>query len=142
MWYCYVLLSLDKKKTYVGKTNNIVKRIRQHNGEISGGARSTRGKQYCYAFYVSGFQTESQALCFEWNMKHPAGYRKSKRKSGIKGALEAILIVTNRERWTKKCPLASTIPLTIHWSDEYQQFLNENRNVFPNFISHNVLLSI
>jgi predicted GIY-YIG superfamily endonuclease len=42
-WTCY-LLKLEKggNATYVGKTTNFENRLRKHNGEISGGARTTR----------------------------------------------------------------------------------------------------
>lgn len=40
--YCVYLLTHEtKNRTYVGITNNLKRRIRQHNGEIKGGARST-----------------------------------------------------------------------------------------------------
>ena len=44
----YIVLSKDRKtdavRTYCGMTNNLQRRIRQHNGEIAGGARYTRGR--------------------------------------------------------------------------------------------------
>lgn len=35
----YVLESLDGKRTYVGVTKNMRRRLRQHNGELAGGAK-------------------------------------------------------------------------------------------------------
>jgi len=40
-WFCYLLISNDKKRTYIGSTVNIKRRLRQHNGEIKGGAKYT-----------------------------------------------------------------------------------------------------
>ena len=37
----YLLKHETKNRTYVGYTNNLKRRLRQHNGEIKGGARST-----------------------------------------------------------------------------------------------------
>jgi len=41
-WWVYVIVSFNR--TYVGSTTNPLRRLRQHNGEIKGGAKSTRGK--------------------------------------------------------------------------------------------------
>ena len=41
-WWVYVLLSHDAARTYVGIATDVDRRLRQHNGELVGGARSTR----------------------------------------------------------------------------------------------------
>ena len=41
-WHVYVLTSTVRAITYVGCTNDVQRRVRQHNGELSGGARFTR----------------------------------------------------------------------------------------------------
>lgn len=47
MWYVYVLASTVRTVTYVGCTNDVPRRVRQHNGELSGGARFTqRGRPW------------------------------------------------------------------------------------------------
>lgn len=43
-WYCYVLHSKKIKRSYVGCTINVSHRLRQHNGIICGGAKSTHKK--------------------------------------------------------------------------------------------------
>ena len=40
-WCLYLLENSVNKKTYLGVTNNINRRIRQHNCEIKGGAKYT-----------------------------------------------------------------------------------------------------
>ncbi|HET6497092.1 MAG TPA: GIY-YIG nuclease family protein [Thermoleophilia bacterium] len=42
-WFVYVLVSEKTGRTYVGVTVNLERRLRQHNGELSGGAKATRG---------------------------------------------------------------------------------------------------
>lgn len=71
MYCCYVIVSSNKKESvYTGVTNNFVKRLRQHNEEISGGAKSTRGrKDWKPLFLVEGFKTQGLALQFERLMK-------------------------------------------------------------------------
>lgn len=44
--YCvYLLCHSNNKCTYVGITNNLTRRIRQHNGELVGGAKYTKMKK-------------------------------------------------------------------------------------------------
>lgn len=71
-YVCYLLTNEERRHTYVGITNNIERRLRQHNGEIQGGAKRTRNRGiWTVAAYVSGFHNKSQALSFEWHMHHP-----------------------------------------------------------------------
>jgi predicted GIY-YIG superfamily endonuclease len=67
----YLLSRTDAPNTYVGSTNCLWKRMRQHRGEINGGARTTsrwRGNVALVGF-VAGFESHSQALSFEWFCK-------------------------------------------------------------------------
>ena len=77
MWNLYLIR--NGEYTYVGITNDLKKRIRQHNGEIKGGAKYTkdRGTGWKYAIIVSGL-TKSSAYSFEYKVKHPLckGYEK------------------------------------------------------------------
>jgi predicted GIY-YIG superfamily endonuclease len=84
---CYILKSLNPKypkKTYCGVTNDMERRLRQHNKEIQGGARTTKyAGPWKVAATVSGFESRSQALSFEWFMHHPSG--KPDRKGYLPG---------------------------------------------------------
>jgi predicted GIY-YIG superfamily endonuclease len=42
-WWVYVLISDRNQRTYVGIAQDPERRLQQHNGEQSGGARATRG---------------------------------------------------------------------------------------------------
>lgn len=70
-WFVYLLQSsIDKKKIYIGKTNNLERRLKQHNG--NGGAKYTKNyRPWQIACYVGGFQEEQAALQFEWAIQHP-----------------------------------------------------------------------
>ena len=96
-WNCYILRSLDpehQNSTYVGMTNNLPRRLRQHNGEISGGAKSTH-KNRPYEMYciVSGFRTKGEALSYEWRIKHPEGNKRRNQYRGVLGRIKALLYV-------------------------------------------------
>lgn len=68
------LLYCESNATYVGATINLEKRLRQHNGEIKGGAHATsikvnKGETWKRACYVEGFPDWQSALQFEWRWK-------------------------------------------------------------------------
>ncbi|KAJ7525230.1 hypothetical protein O6H91_17G042900 [Diphasiastrum complanatum] len=61
-WCTYLLLSGDSSKTYVGVTCNMNRRLKQHNGEIRGGAKAARaGRPWRLACTIHGFGTRSEA---------------------------------------------------------------------------------
>jgi predicted GIY-YIG superfamily endonuclease len=70
MLTCYCIQNSLKTKTYVGATNDFLRRLRQHNGEISGGAKSTKGYKWEPIFHIVGFTDRHQLLRFEWFWKH------------------------------------------------------------------------
>ncbi len=70
MYHCYFIVS-DTSRTYIGITNNLEKRIQQHNKVVKGGAKSTRsGNNWKYHTIVGPFITKSKAMQFEWQWKH------------------------------------------------------------------------
>ncbi|XP_057842103.1 uncharacterized protein LOC131051544 [Cryptomeria japonica] len=79
-WRVYLIISADMRKTYVGVTTNFKRRLRQHNGELNGGAKASRaGRPWQCVCLVHGFKDRSEACEFEWKWKHFS--RKSSRKS-------------------------------------------------------------
>ena len=72
---CYLLASLNPRflnHTYIGFTNNPLRRIRQHNGEIANGAVKTHKKRpWKMVLVIHGFPTHVAALRFEWAWQHP-----------------------------------------------------------------------
>jgi predicted GIY-YIG superfamily endonuclease len=78
-WRVYLLINKARTRTYVGATVDPDRRLRQHNGELVGGARATHGDSWTRACLVSGFPDERAALQFEWMWKH---YTRRGPKSG------------------------------------------------------------
>jgi predicted GIY-YIG superfamily endonuclease len=72
--YCvYLLYNNNNNKTYVGITNNLIRRLRQHNGELKGGARYTHnnldnGKWLCYGTINN--LSKSSSLSIERHIKN------------------------------------------------------------------------
>ena len=75
MYFCYILCSLNDKYlngTYIGFTDDPLHRIRQHNGEIKGGAKFTkRRRPWKLILVVSNFPNKIAALKFEWAWQNP-----------------------------------------------------------------------
>jgi len=69
-WNCYLLSTISgPPKTYVGITPDLNRRLRQHNGELSGGAHATSGHKWERICHVKGFPDHRAALQFEWRWK-------------------------------------------------------------------------
>lgn len=72
----YLLKSISNTHTYIGTTNDLPRRLRQHNGELAGSAKSTHsGRPWIISHTVSGFKTSrSSATSFEHSWKKQQGY--------------------------------------------------------------------
>jgi len=71
--FVYLLVCSDNS-TYIGATVDLNRRLRQHNKEISGGAKRTtskvnKGKTWKRVCYVSEFPDWVATLQFEWRWK-------------------------------------------------------------------------
>ena len=97
-WSCYCLVSLDSKKTYVGATIDPDRRLRQHNGLQSGGAKATRGCMWKRVYLIGGFPDETAALQFEWKWKNIS---KSMAGTAIERRKKALDKLMSSEKSTK-----------------------------------------
>jgi len=134
--YLLRIVRSDHNFTYLGSTNDFWRRLRQHRGEISGGAKTTTRKTAGHRFEIQpiccvrGFDTISQARSFEYKCKHVKfstasfdrpSWKVIHRADGklIHPQVRKIITVCSLPRWSKKCPVAESVPLTMHW------FVNE-----------------
>lgn len=110
-WIFYIIK--NEYATYAGVSPDPVRRLRQHNGELKGGAKYTtgRGSGWKHVCFVKGFQNKIQALQFEWAVKHVL----PRNAGGIDKRLHKLYTVLCKQHWTSKSPLASTVPLTLEW---------------------------
>ena len=110
MWFCYILRNTQpqyKNNTYNGSTNNPVRRLRQHNCEIKGGARVTTSKGGGWEFcaMLSGFPDRINCLSCEWRIKCPAGRpgRRESKYNSPKGRVQSLNDILPLDKWTGKC---------------------------------------
>ncbi|XP_057456923.1 structure-specific endonuclease subunit slx1 [Lotus japonicus] len=80
-WCVYLILSTNHPiKTYVGVTTNFPRRLKQHNGQLIGGAKASRaGRPWICACVICGFTNRSEACAFESKWK--VFSRRSPRKN-------------------------------------------------------------
>lgn len=117
MHFCYALVAdaptagaTRRRRTYVGYTVDPRRRLRQHNGDLCGGARATRGRRWTHLAVVAGFQTQQQGLQFEWAWKF---WTRKRRWRGPTGRVRALHHVLQKPRWTRQAPDAASVPLRV-----------------------------
>ena len=77
MWYVYVLISDADGRTYVGVALDTSKRLQEHNGELPGGAKSTRGfRPWSLARVYGPYTTRSKACKVEYQVKRLKGLKR------------------------------------------------------------------
>ena len=109
-WYCYILRNKQPQYshlTYNGSTNNPKRRLRQHNEEISGGARYTHGRNGGWEInaLLTGFTDHKNALSCEWRIKHTNGKpgKRPQNHLGVVGRIVGLNEVIQLDKWTSKC---------------------------------------
>ena len=93
-WYVYLLATvLEPSKTYVGATLDVDRRLRQHNGELSGGAFATKAVPggWYRVCYVAGFESKREALRFEWWWKRRSAKLNGRPLERRQKALDAMI---------------------------------------------------
>lgn len=117
----YLLQSMSNpRRTYVGYTVDLQHRLRQHNGELVGGAKATRsGRPWRVVGYLTGFPTASLALQFEWRVQHPYHRR---RVNGLTSRIAVWSEVLELEKW-------SELDLTMIWLDPQYRLIRRPSNV-------------
>lgn len=103
MFYNYILYNMVNGQTYNGYTVDLQRRIRQHNGELVGGARSTRRMAGHWKFLALVWCrefTKQSAMSFEWWLRYPTGRKPRPREfSGREGRLRGLERVLEMDKW-------------------------------------------
>lgn len=91
----YLLTNTCNNRTYLGVTNNINRRLRQHNGEIKGGAKYTHSFKGtgCWQYYLQIHNVnKSQALSIERIAKN----RRALGKNAVDRRLKVLLPILEK----------------------------------------------
>ena len=137
-YVCYLLKSSVCNRTYIGISTNLKKRLRQHNGEICGGAKYTKSNRpWIPILCVSGFFTKNQALSFEYRVK---------KKKNNKNKLVTLFLLENRiqnffdvlklDKFTSKCdnPKEAIYDITCFNKSVYEKInVNKSKNILINY---------
>jgi predicted GIY-YIG superfamily endonuclease len=108
-WNCYILKALNKSynyghKTYVGSTNNLIRRLNQHNGLISGGAKKTMNdRPFDIDLFIQTNCDHKFILQLEWRVGHPDGKKRNYKYRTIESRINGIKeIFIKNKIWIKK----------------------------------------
>ncbi|MFA6272711.1 MAG: GIY-YIG nuclease family protein [Patescibacteria group bacterium] len=77
MWFTYILLSSKDSRTYTGSTDNLSKRLLEHN---NGYVISTKNRRPLKYIYTESFASEIEARKREKYLKSGAGRKFIKTK--------------------------------------------------------------
>jgi predicted GIY-YIG superfamily endonuclease len=138
-WYCYILRTVNPffaNYTYNGSTNDLTRRLKQHNQQIGGGAKATSNKgPWEYYAVLTGFSTHKEALSCEWKIKHPTGKKiRPKKYCGILGRIESLNLVLSLDTWTSNSSgLNSGKEYTLYLANDIMDIVKVN-NLKQNII--------
>lgn len=136
-WYCYIIRSKNlkyKNFTYNGMTNNLIKRLKQHNGIIKGGAKSTQNKgPFEYYMILTGFENINETLSCEWKIKHPTNKKlRPKIYNGIEGRIQSLNYILSLNKWTNNSiGLDSNKHYILYLSNDVIDIIDTNK-IFKN----------
>ena len=113
MYSVYILKS-NNNRSYIGMTNNFLRRWLQHNRILKGGAKYTTLNDDVWSpiCIVDGFKNKKEAMQCEWRLKRAKGYF---------NRLKYLSSVLNEwKQWTSKSPLIESQKLVIYVNNEYK----------------------
>lgn len=104
-WLCYLLMSLDSNCTYIGSTNNFVRRLNNHNNNDPSikrkGAKRTRGQTWIPILIVTGFHHKNACLSFESGWKRLSHHRALHSLSSINQMTQHNLSYGSDPKWNR-----------------------------------------
>ncbi|OGC97838.1 hypothetical protein A2634_05475 [Candidatus Amesbacteria bacterium RIFCSPHIGHO2_01_FULL_48_32] len=86
MYYVYILRT-SSNTLYIGQTNDLGKRLREHREKTRKSARYVRYFDSFNLVYQETFETRSKAMKREWQLK---GWTRIKKEALISGDLELL----------------------------------------------------
>jgi predicted GIY-YIG superfamily endonuclease len=128
--YCYILYNENNNTTYNGYTTNLKRRLRQHNGELVGGAKSTRknaGSWKYLAIITCDTFTKNTSLSFEYNLRNPTNKKpRPKEYNGPDGRILSIPLVLINQKFAN---MSFEISVLAEYLDILENICDELKNV-------------
>ena len=81
MYYVYIIQSLKTEKLYIGRTDNLTRRVEEHNSERGG--KYTRQNGPWRLVYSESYPDRSSAVQREMYLKSTNGSQEKKKLAGI-----------------------------------------------------------
>lgn len=130
-WLFYIIE--NKGSTYAGVSPYPDRRLRQHNGEIKGGAKYTisKGPGWRHICLIKGFRTKIEAMQFEWAVKHAP----PRNAGGLENRIKKLFETCNKDRWTSNAPLAENVHLEIQWKNQTDMLTVNVTPALPKYIT-------
>jgi predicted GIY-YIG superfamily endonuclease len=126
MYYCYIIK--NGKYSYCGATTDVHRRLLQHNGHKSGGAKYTTSKlnlgQWSLVCYVEGFAGWSHCLRFEYRVKHC----NKTRSGGINNRIKKLYKTLNEKKRMERYINIENDKLKLNWIDNNVKTLCKTKN--------------
>jgi len=82
MPFCVYILRTSNNTLYIGQTDDLNKRLKQHQDKNSKSAKYLRYFDSFELVYTEKFKTRSEAMKREWQLKH---WSRKKKEALIKG---------------------------------------------------------
>ena len=110
--------------SYFGMTNDFLKRFRQHNGELVGGAKYTKKKEFWYPVcIIDGFKDKKSACQCEWRIK--------RGKNGPNGRINYLSnYLLMNQKWTQKSDTILSQNLNFYIDNQFVEIFNEYNHNF------------
>ncbi len=86
MYYVYILRT-STNTLYTGQTNDIKRRLKEHQDKTSKSARYVRYFDLFKLVYQETFETRSEAMKREWQLKH---WSRAKKEALINGDIQLL----------------------------------------------------
>lgn len=87
MGYTVYILRTSSNTLYIGQTNNLEKRLKEHQNRTSKSAKYIKYFDYCQLVYSEEYSTRVKAMRREYQLKH---WTKAKKEALISGNLDLL----------------------------------------------------
>lgn len=102
-WFVYFLESTTSTKSYCGMTKDVPRRLRQHNGELVGGAKYTlHGRPWIIKMVLGPYESRVIGCRVEWRAKRFRGEERFKYRLWVAELNDNALDKDKHLHWYKK----------------------------------------